>query len=436
MSLKASYGFNPRQIVAAIAASVALLSAGCVRRGGPRQVGNRVPAITLWYGANETAGAVGNPQPWFNVLGNVSDAPDLATLSYSLNGRPVRMLAIGPFSVPPDSPGCPASGARGWRGKIALLWNTCRAEPASWRCLGRHIWDRARNASPFRKKIVYPRRLYRVGDFNVEIDRDVLHNGRNRLELIASGRDEKRLAAASVTINYTKGRVWPLPFVVDWSRVSRISDAAQIVDGRWAKTPAGLRTVSMGYDRVFAIGDVKWTNYEVTARITIHAIDSAAYNLISTAPGIGMVLHWRGHSFSPVPQCECSQPRCGWLPWGAYGLYDFGIGRFEINDPTRTIAKSPPRKLDFNATWIWKMRVEDLPHRGPYYSMKVWRQGSPEPVEWDLRGMGEPESLTSGSIAFDAHHVDATFGDITIVPGPFTNKGGRIQQVRSENLAR
>lgn len=431
MRPQASYRFNPWPITATILALLALVAAACARRVEPRQPHNQAPAITLWYGAKQSAGAIGNPQRWFNILGNVSDTPEVAALTYSLNGDPARALSIGPFSVPTGSPACPESGARAWHSKIALLWNACRAEPASWECLGRHAWSRARNALPFQKNIVYPRRLYGVGDFNVEIDRDILHRGANRLELVASGRNNMRLASASVIINYTGARVWPLPFVVDWSSVSRISDAAQIVDGEWSKTPAGLRTASMGYDRVFAIGDVKWTDYEVTVPITIHAIDSAAYNSVSTAPGIGMVLHWRGHSYSPVPQCACSRPRCGWLPWGAYGLYDFGKSRFEINGPTHPIAKGSPHKLDFHSTWIWKMRVEDTPHGNPYYSMKVWKQGSPEPGKWDLRGMGEPASLTNGSIAFDAHHVDATFGNITIVPGPFMNKGV-VRQARVE----
>ena len=54
------------------------------------------------------------------------------------------------------------------------------------------------------------------------------------------------------------------------------------------------------------------------------------------------------------------------------------------------------------------------------YRLKTWRDGESEPADWKLVGM---QSLAndpgSGSAVLLAHHVDATFGNVTIVPGPF-----------------
>jgi hypothetical protein len=76
-----------------------------------------------------------------------------------------------------------------------------------------------------------------------------------------------------------------------------------------------------------------------------------------------------------------------------------------------------------------------LPSGRSYYRLKVWRQGAPQPARWDLRGLGDASGWPSGSIALNANHVDATFGNITIVPGPF-KKGPRpasaIQSAKRE----
>jgi hypothetical protein len=66
------------------------------------------------------------------------------------------------------------------------------------------------------------------------------------------------------------------------------------------------------------------------------------------------------------------------------------------------------------------MRSETLPQRKCYYyRLKVWKLGEPEPARWDFEGAGKSGTLTTGSVVLDAHHVDATFGNISIIPGPF-----------------
>ena len=42
-----------------------------------------------------------------------------------------------------------------------------------------------------------------------------------------------------------------------------------MVDGVWAVDPQGIRTLQIGYDRLFATGDRTWKDYEVEADIRL-----------------------------------------------------------------------------------------------------------------------------------------------------------------------
>ena len=49
------------------------------------------PFIDIWYGSDQSFGAIGQPQTWINILGNVSDDDDdISSLTYSLNGDPEK----------------------------------------------------------------------------------------------------------------------------------------------------------------------------------------------------------------------------------------------------------------------------------------------------------------------------------------------------------
>jgi len=50
----------------------------------------------IWYGDYQTFGALGIPQPWVNILGNLREPDTVASLTYSLNGSPSVPLSIGP----------------------------------------------------------------------------------------------------------------------------------------------------------------------------------------------------------------------------------------------------------------------------------------------------------------------------------------------------
>jgi hypothetical protein len=52
------------------------------------------------------------------------------------------------------------------------------------------------------------------------------------------------------------------------------------------------------------------------------------------------------------------------------------------------------------------------------YSFKVWNSSDTEPVAWDLIAVESNDDQTTGSILLLAHEVDASFGNVTVVPIP------------------
>lgn len=142
----------------------------------------RAPVIDVWYGDTQSFGARGVPQRFANVLGTVSDPDGVTSLTYSLNGGPERPLLLGPDL----------------------------------------------------------RRLARPGDFNADIPLADLTAGSNQLVLRATDALGAR-ATATVAMSHTTGRVWPLPYTIDWSSVRAIQDVAQVVDGLWTLGPDGVR---------------------------------------------------------------------------------------------------------------------------------------------------------------------------------------------------
>ena len=136
------------------------------------------PVIDVWYGSPQLFGQLGVPQQWVNILGNVTDPDGIATLTYALNGGTDSTLSTGPDS----------------------------------------------------------RRLADEGDFNVEIDHTDLVDGPNSVVIKATD-NLGFTTTETVTVNYTSGNAWPLPYSVDWDTVIDVQDVAQIVDGKWALVP-------------------------------------------------------------------------------------------------------------------------------------------------------------------------------------------------------
>jgi regulation of enolase protein 1 (concanavalin A-like superfamily) len=319
------------------------------------------PLISAWYGESQEFGGLGIPQPWVNVLGNVQAPNGLLSFTYSLNGGPPQALSIGPDT----------------------------------------------------------RRLVAAGDFNVELAVSDLRDGDNEVDIRAV--DPNGLTALEIVhFQFTSTNSWPLPYSIDWTNVSRLQDVCQVVDGNWSIDANGLRPIEIGYDRLVDIGDLSWSDYEVTAEITIHSIDPAGFNFPSNGPVVGLLLRWLGHV--PTPG---AQPSWQYWPFGAGGWYKWNSDGSEqlriVTNPGDNVFSDPSgRTLSLEVPYVFKMRVETR-HDGfgnpyPFYSLKVWQSGTPEPASWDITAAGAVGDPVSGSFLLVAHQVDATFGPISATP--------------------
>jgi hypothetical protein len=313
-----------------------------------------VPIITVWYEQSYQFGQLGNPQSDINILGNVRD-PDgsIRSLTYRLNnGQPVSV----PFGT-----------------------------------------DNIR--------------LVNIGDFNLSIPRALLVPGLNTVVITAAD-NSGDTAQKSITFNYTSGRTWPLPYSTNWAGGS-IHSQAQVVDGLWQITSSGVHPSQVGYDRLIAIGDVSWTNYEVLVPITLHSFHPAG----SDAGGVGIIVRWQGH-------IGTGQLPTGWNRLGAYGYYSNRLGALALR-----LNNTNPYEADFlmqaNRTYLFKLKAETTA-QGGRYSLKVWEQDQPEPAWADARfqtivnRVDSSDDLLQGSILLVAHRADATFGNPTICPPDVT----------------
>lgn len=312
------------------------------------------PAIDIWYGTEQVFGQNGTPQQWINILGNASDPDGLNSLRYSLNGGARQRLSIGPDG----------------------------------------------------------RRLAARGDFNIDIAYAALQPGPNTIVITATDTLDTRSVKA-VTVQYVDGTILPLPHSIDWSATNNMQSVAQVVDGLWTLEADSVRSSVFGYDRLIAIGDVAWDDYEVTAPITTHSTHS------SYLSGVGFLLRWSGHTDDPISGW---QPKTGWRPYGAIGWYTWRSGapgaRLQIwgNNDQVIAEDTSGRKLNLGTSYMFKMRVETDPGHGGIYSLKVWEEGQAEPSEWDLVASQTLSDPQNGSVVLIAHQVDASFGDVTVTP--------------------
>jgi len=318
----------------------------------------RARQLNLWYGPRQSFGHLGEPQRWINVLGNVSPWSELDQLTYSLNGNAPRRLSLGS--------------------------------------------DLHRLAMP--------------GDFNVELAWDDLESGNNTVSLTAAFRDGELIETVA-TLHITRGQQWPLPYRVDFGEVETLQDAVQIVDGYWRLTDNGVRTVQPWYDRVLAMGDASWHNYEATVRLTLH-------DYIPPQPGpptynvthIGLSLRWRGHT------TDGRQPGRQWYPLGAQGelLLD--------NDPPRCRwrvvlgkgnATGPSQPFQLDSRLFLKAQVQTLDDGRTRYRFKHWPVEDAEPEAWGIETCkpGGAE-YASGAFCLVPHHSDVTIHEVVVTPLP------------------
>lgn len=334
------------------------------------------PVISVWYGDRQSFGQHGDPQQWINILGSVRDIEsDIDLLTYTLNGKPgytvlgvPGKLMVGPFPVKSD-----------------------------------------------------PRRLYYKGDFIIDMDKDDLKDGLNEVVITAkngAGLETKK----TVTVEYEKGNVWELPYHIDWNSVDDAQDVVQFVDGLWIWNSSGIRPVRPAYDRLFAVGDMTWKNYEVLMPVTLHSYDEKAFrSQVSNQAGIGFILRWQGHCDKPKLSIPCYQPKCGWLNMGSLMFYFFRLNRADYisiymeGDRGYTVNSRAPVLIEPEKSYWFRARVK-TDGNGHNYYLKVWEAGYAEPEEWSLTRLGEKDGLKTGSFLMILHHVDATIGNISITP--------------------
>jgi uncharacterized repeat protein (TIGR01451 family) len=330
---------------------------------------NSNPVITFWYGNNQTFGQNGIPQKWVNIVGNVlSPIGSLKSLTYTLNGGAPRTLWMGP------------------------------------------------NAT----------RLNQPGDFNVEIAYSDLRPGANTVIVVATDQ-LGRQTSGTVNVNYVAGRQWPLPYTIDWSKVTNIQDVVQVVDGKWALQPDGtVRTEEIGYDRLLNLGDMSsWRNYVVTAEMTIHYINDSSIpappSHIENVFGVGILVGWTGHTHDVFGNASPEQPGYGhpfpgigwWSDSGGIGPW-LSLYQNTASHPESVMAYqwSDGFPLQFETKYIFKMQVrQNGSGNSSHYSFKAWPAGTAEPPAWNVEGDGD---LANGSVILGAHRTDVSIGKVTV----------------------
>lgn len=298
-------------------------------------------------------------------------------------------------------------------------------------------------------------RLSDVGDFNIEIPITDLRVGRNDVIIAAS--DEAGLGTIRrvvVHFELPADRLWvredvvletpqcvelprvpisnttlPREYSIDWSSSDSIFDFGQSIDGEWVLQQDGIRSIRPGDNRMFAVGDMSWQDYEVVVPITINAIDPEGYTANNFGPGIGLIMRWQGHYPWTSTRGVIYQPRRGWFPIGAIGWYRLqqppnGDPYHPLGDHFEFVGnqsiylqydENVRVKLGVGIRYMLKLRVESTyPDQGSNYFLKVWRDGQPEPQEWLLQVEASSANLYFGSVVLVAHYIDATFGNMSI----------------------
>lgn len=323
--------------------------------------------LSLYYGEAQRVGHVGDGQRDYNLLGETS----ARRLSYSLNGAPPVRVSVS-------------------------------HEPFGFRRLG----------GP--------------GHFNVDLPLAALRDGTNEVLLAARHPDGSQLEQR-VTLERVRGSC-PLPLHLDWASVRSPEDAGWCVDGRWTVEDGALRSAYPAYDRLFAVGDTSWRDYEVRARMLVDEV-AAATGPVSGGNGLGFVFRFQGHVVGGPLEFPDAQPKWGYLPFGAITWLRWRKGAPE-DDPTFQFYRGDRNELHDHghlefATGTWFEMLascETLPDRPDgtgrtCYRLKVWRADLPEPEAQAFEVVQESQdALRQGGVALVAHHVSVRVGALTVTP--------------------
>ncbi len=267
------------------------------------------------------------------------------------------------------------------------------------------------------------RRLARSGHFNADIPLEVLRPGENVITLTATYRDEAPfILTASVQL---ETGAYPLPALIDWSRVDRVQDAGQCVDGNWGIQDDGLRTLHSGYDRVFLIGERNWQDYEIDVGVTVHRVDDET-GPYSGGNGLGILNRFQGHVVGGPRNFPPNQPKWGYQPFGSITWLRWMNGSAQAPDVQfyrgdgDGMLDHEPFDAVVNTTYHLKARSTTLPDTRSgegctLYQFKVWEQDGEEPDGWHFEETQvSTTALRKGGVVLLAHHVDATFGNVVI----------------------
>ncbi|MEI6035129.1 MAG: hypothetical protein WCS65_12740 [Verrucomicrobiae bacterium] len=268
-------------------------------------------------------------------------------------------------------------------------------------------------------------RLVGHGDFNVEVDVEHLLAGINTVEVIAEDSAGVRRSSL-LDFSYEPRAICPPPLLdICTDDCACIYDFGQPVDGDWKLGPDGARCLGIGYDRLLAFGDRRWSDYEIFAEVTVHGFHTAHPGYPhAMGPGVGFLTRWAGHHDDGL------QPRVEWRPCGVLGWYRFGRDRADAvrnyrlcmnGGDTSAPGLSGLLAEDHSGLQIkpevphsFRMRVKSRKGRTSHYSLRVWPASSPEPREWNLQAEGLPCENQTGSILFVCHHADASLRRVQV----------------------
>ena len=315
--------------------------------------------IDVWYGDEQWFGRNGVPQKWINVLGRASSPVGISSVRWGLK-QEMNPLPLGPTAF----------------------------------------------------------RLRSLGDFAIEIDAERLEEGDHTLRIVANDMDGDE-AESNVKLHFLRGAAPSLPYTVDWSTAKSINDVVQVVDGLWRIEDGGVRPVDLHYDRIIALGDMRWTDYQVTVPETIHRFSDcpASFRWPSYGQSAGVLLRWVGHY-----DWGHLRPRRGWNPFGALSFYGWMREHqqrraFVMGGRGGHIAVDQSGfTLQLGTRYMTKFRVRSRRGKTSEYAVKYWPVDEAEPDKWLLQAEGQEGELANGCVLLVAHHTDVTYGNVTVEP--------------------
>jgi hypothetical protein len=140
-------------------------------------------------------------------------------------------------------------------------------------------------------------------------------------------------------------------------------------------------------------------------------------------------MRFAGHVVGGPRRFPIAQPTWGNLPFGAIAWLRWQRGAPDAPPARQFMRGDANVKTDYGRaevrtgeTYVPKALCQTLPDdaegRGvTRYAFKFWPAAAEEPPSWDWEHVQvSRDALRRGGVALVAHHVDASFGDIAVVP--------------------